>query len=142
MALLLLLKYPPSYHFQSETDFDAIERDKSLLIRYVVEDELITRVTELTRDDRPVCLYKPNLEIKRFFETLRSEHLLQERLRRILEEHNMNKRIDLTLELKKFLDDRYVMFLEESWNMKLCEFDLDNYLKTKTQRVITKLKCV
>ena len=141
MALLLLLKYPPSYHFQSETDFDAIERDKSLLIRHVVEDELITRVTELTRDDRPVCLYKPNLEIKRFFETLRSERTTHERVSRILEERNLNKRMDQIFRLKAFLDDRYATFLEESWGIPLSAFDLDDYMQTKARSVIAKIKC-
>jgi len=137
MKYNLLLKYPPSYHFQK--DLDAIERDKDLLIRYIVEDDLITQVTELTRDDRPVCLYKPNIEIKRFFEKLRTEQL-HDRVRRILEERNMNKRIDLTLNLKKILDHRYIAFLEESWNMKLSDFDLNSYLKTKALNVFSQIK--
>lgn len=137
---LLLLKYPPSYHFKSEKEFDAIERDKSLLIRYIVEDELITRVTELTRGDRPVCLYKDNVEIKRFFETLRSERTTHERVSRILEERNLNKRIDQIFRLKTFLDDRYVVFLEESWGIALADFDLDDHLRTKAQSVISRIK--
>lgn len=137
---LLMLKYPPSYHLQPEKAFDAIERDKNRLIRYIVEDELITQVTELTRNDRPVCLYKPNIEIKRFFETLRSERTTRERVSRILEEPNVNKKLDQISRLKTFLDDRYVVFLEEAWGIPLSDFDLKDYLKTKAQRVFSQIK--